>query len=40
MFIYFIAKKNRKFLQVDRGIYFNGWQLAKMKKSIPEMSLP
>ena len=21
-------------------IYFNGWQLAKMKKSIPDMSLP
>ena len=20
--------------------YFNGWQLAKMKKSIPDMSLP
>ena len=25
-------------IRVDTGI-FNGWQLAKMKKSIPDMSL-
>ena len=24
---------------LDKGV-FNGWQLAKMKKSIPDMSLP
>ena len=24
----------------DKNNVFNGWQLAKMKKSIPDMSLP
>ena len=27
-------------LQLKPCVYFNGWQLAKMKKSIPDMSLP
>ena len=27
-------------VRVVKVVHFNGWQLAKMKKSIPDMSLP
>ena len=27
-------------VEMDQGSGINGWQLAKMKKSIPDMSLP
>ena len=29
-----------KMLKINFQDGFNGWQLAKMKKSIPDMSLP
>ena len=32
-------KKGAKIYQTDKISKINGWQLAKMKKSIPDMSL-
>ena len=31
---------NGKYQMINECLYFNGSQLAKMKKSIPDMSLP
>ena len=37
--LHYIINWNEKVVDTDNAV-LNGWQLAKMKKSIPDMSLP